>query len=56
MHILAILFTVVRKGGGGGDGSNHSIHKSKGVGPQSTMGVGSNVQGGQYLGCKVTVL
>jgi hypothetical protein len=41
---------------GGGDGSSHSTHKAKEVGSQSTHGVNCGHNGGQYLGCKVTIL
>ena len=34
----------------------HSIYKAKEVGPQNTKGVCSKIKGGQYLGCKVTIL
>ena len=49
MPILVILFT-------GENGSEHSIHKAKEVGPQSTKGVDPRHKGGWLIACKVMVL
>ena len=43
MPILAILYM-------GGNGSSHSIHETKEVGPQSTKRIDSRHKGGGFLG------